>query len=56
MRIILQLPQGKRKKHARPKRCLHCQGETFQRWGVEKRRIGDVKTGKTPRFDPALIA
>lgn len=43
MKIILQLPQVKRKKPVRPKRCPYCQGETFQRWGVEKRRIEDVK-------------
>jgi len=41
--IVLQLPQVKRNRSIRPRTCPYCQGETFQRWGKEKRKIKDTK-------------
>lgn len=47
--IVLQLPQIKQKTEVRPKKCPHCQGETFQRWGKVKKKIKDTKA-KTARM------
>ncbi len=43
MTIILQLPEVKRNNFIRPSKCPYCEGETFQRWGKEKRKIKDTK-------------
>jgi len=52
MRIVLQLPEVKRKKEERPSSCPHCRGETFQSWGAVSRRLKDTKVRrvKIPRF------
>ena len=39
--IVLQLPAVKRNKIERPCECPYCEGETFQRWGQQTRRIKD---------------
>jgi hypothetical protein len=31
VRVVLKLPDVKRKSGTRPKKCRYCQGETFQR-------------------------
>jgi len=41
--IVLQLASVKGNQTRRPEQCLHCEGETFQRWGTEKRKIKDPK-------------
>jgi transposase-like protein len=43
MAIVLQLSSVKRIKKERPSECPYCEGETFQRWGQEKRKIKDTK-------------
>jgi transposase-like protein len=52
MKIVLQLPQVKRKKLTRPTKCPYCKGEVFQRWGMVDRQIKDtkVRTVKVPRY------
>ena len=52
MTIILQLPAIKRTKQTRPKKCKYCEGDTFQRWGKEKRKIKDtqVRTVEVYRY------
>lgn len=39
--VILQLPEVKRKTETRPKQCLNCTGETFQRWGGKRKPVRD---------------
>jgi transposase len=39
--VVLQLPDVKRKTETRPKKCPHCQGETFQRWGKVRKPVRD---------------
>lgn len=39
--VILQLPEVKRKTKTRPKQCLNCTGETFQRWGGKRKPVRD---------------
>ena len=50
--IVLQLQEVKRNKLGRPKECPHCQGETFQRWGRQTRRVKDsqIRTVKVSRY------
>jgi transposase-like protein len=52
MKIVLQLPQVKRKKLTRPSKCPYCKGEVFQRWGMVNRQIKDTKirTVEVPRY------
>ena len=50
--IVLQLTQVKRTQIERPKECPHCEGETFQRWGEQTRRVKDsqIRTVKVYRY------
>jgi transposase-like protein len=50
--IVLQLSEVKRKKTERPKRCPYCEGEIFQRWGQNTRKIKDskIRTVKVHRY------
>lgn len=41
--VVLKLPDVKRKREARPKRCRYCAGETFQLWGVVNKPVKDVR-------------
>ena len=41
--IVLQLAKIERSKTDRPRKCPHCKGETFQRWGGKRRGIKDTK-------------
>jgi len=42
--VVLKLPNVKRKREERPKKCPYCGGETFQRWGqVKDLRVRHVK-------------
>ena len=41
--IVLQLTSVKRNKTNRPTKCPYCEGEIFQRWGTERRRIKDPR-------------
>jgi len=52
MTIVLQLTPVKRNKTSRPTKCPHCEGETFQRWGTERRVIKDprIKTVQVSRY------
>ncbi len=52
MRIVIQLPEVRRANPKRPSRCPYCQGETFQRWGLVKRRLKDtrVRSVSVPRY------
>jgi transposase-like protein len=52
MPIVLQLQEVKRNRHERPQECPHCQGETFQRWGEQTRRVKDsqIKTVRVNRY------
>ena len=43
MPIVIQLPEVQRQEKARPEKCPHCKGETFQRWGGVRKRIKDPK-------------
>lgn len=40
--VVLKLPDVKRKREARPRRCPYCEGETFQRWGQVKKPVRDI--------------
>jgi len=40
--VVLKLPDVKRKREERPKRCPNCQGETFQRWSEVRKPVKDV--------------
>ncbi len=44
--VVLKLPDVKRKREGRPKRCPYCEGETFQRWGQVKKPVKDVRVRK----------
>lgn len=50
--IVLQLQPVKRNKSKRPTKCRYCEGETFQRWGRETRKIKDpkIKSVKVYRY------
>ncbi len=41
--VTLQLPTVKRKTEIRPQKCPYCQGETFQRWGLVKKPVRDLR-------------
>lgn len=41
--VVLKLPDVKRKRVERPKRCPYCAGETFQRWGQVNKAVKDVR-------------
>jgi len=43
MPMIIQLPEVKRNEFTRPRKCPHCQGETFQSWGTVAKKIKDTK-------------
>lgn len=40
--VVLKLPDVKRKREERPRKCPYCEGETFQRWGQVQKAIKDV--------------
>ncbi len=40
--VVLKLPDVKRKREARPRKCAYCEGETFQRWGQVNKPVRDV--------------
>lgn len=40
--VVLKLADVKRKTEERPRRCPHCKGETFQRWGRVSKPVKDV--------------
>ena len=41
--VVLKLPDVKRKRAERPRRCLYCEGETFQRWGQVSKPVKDLR-------------
>ncbi len=41
--LVLKLPDVKRGTEERPKECPYCEGETFQRWGQEKKPVRDTR-------------
>jgi len=41
--VVLKLPVVKRKIEERPKKCLVCAGETFQRWGQVTKSVKDTR-------------
>ena len=41
--LVLKLPDVKRKTEERPKKCPYCPGETFQRWGKNKKAVRDPR-------------
>src|SRR5512135_1592756 len=41
--VVLKLPEVKRKREERPKRCPYCEGETFQRWGQVNKPVKDMR-------------
>lgn len=41
--VVLKLPDVKRKREERPKRCRYCDGVTFQRWGQVNKPVKDVR-------------
>lgn len=41
--VVLKLPDVKRKREERPRRCLYCEGETFQRWGQVSKPVKDLR-------------
>lgn len=41
--VVLKLPDVKQKTEARPRQCVYCQGETFQRWGQVNKPVKDVR-------------
>lgn len=40
--VVLKLPDVKRKREERPRRCPYCEGELFQRWGQVRKPVKDV--------------
>ncbi len=50
--IVLQLSAVKRNQSERPSQCPYCEGGTFQRWGLETRKIKDprIKSVKLYRY------
>ena len=44
--VVLKLPAVKRKREERPKQCPYCAGETFQRWGLVKKPVKDIRIRK----------
>ena len=41
--VVLKLPDVKRNRKERPKQCLYCGGEIFQRWGEVNKPVKDVR-------------
>lgn len=41
--VVLKLPNVKRKREERPKKCLYCEGNTFQRWGAVNKPVKDLR-------------
>ena len=41
--VVLKLKDVKRKTEERPRKCPHCERETFQRWGQVKKPVKDVR-------------
>ena len=41
--VVLKLPKVKRTTETRPRQCLYCTGETFQRWGQVNKPVKDVR-------------
>lgn len=41
--VVLKLPDVKRKREERPRKCPYCEGETFQRWGQVNKPVKDVR-------------
>ena len=41
--VVLKLPDVKRKREDRPKKCPYCGEETFQRWGQVNKPVKDVR-------------
>jgi len=41
--VVLKLPDVKRKTEARPRKCPHCEGEIFQRWGSVNKPVKDIR-------------
>src|SRR5262245_15593821 len=41
--VVLKLPDVKRKREERPRKCPYCVGETFQRWGRVNRPVKDLR-------------
>ena len=50
--VVLKLPDVKRKREDRPKRCPYCAGETFQRWGqvIKAVKDGRIRTVRVYRY------
>lgn len=44
--VVLKLPDVKRRREDRPRKCPYCEGETFQRWGKVSKRVRDVHVRK----------
>jgi transposase-like protein len=44
--VVLKLPEVKQKKEERPRKCVYCEGETFQRWGRVNKPVKDVRVRK----------
>src|SRR5215207_3275497 len=41
--VVLKLPDVKRKREERPRKCRYCAGETFQRWGQVNKPVKDMR-------------
>lgn len=41
--VVLKLPDVKRKREERPRKCPYCEGETFQRWGRVNKPVKDIR-------------
>jgi len=41
--VVLKLPNVKRKREERPKKCPYCEGATFQRWGQVNKPVKDLR-------------
>jgi len=41
--VVLKLPDVKRKREERPRKCRYCEGETFQRWGQVNKPVKDIR-------------
>jgi transposase-like protein len=44
--VTLQLPEVKYSQRERPSRCRYCEGNTFQRWGGNSKRVRDPHLGE----------
>ena len=41
--VVLKLVDVKRKREERPRKCLYCEGNTFQRWGKVNKPVKDLR-------------